>query len=223
MIVLKSADLEVAVRAAMASKYRYGGQTCVCADRFLVHEDVVDAFVERLAAEASALKLGHGLDAGTSIGPLIDEAATFKCQERVKGAVSAGGRVVCGGNKPPGPGSFFEPTVVRDVAIDSELWQLETFGPVAGIASFSDDAEAVRLANKGPAGLAAYVCGELGHAWAVAEKLDFGIVGVNEGAVSHAAMPFGGTKESGLGREGGNHGIDEYLEDKYLCLGGLEM
>ena len=114
-------------------------------------------------------------------------------------------------------------TQVRDVAVDSELWQLETFGPVAGIASFSDDAEAVRLANDGPAGLAAYVCGELGHAWAVAERLDFGIVGVNEGAVSHAAMPFGGTKESGLGREGGNHGIDEYLEDKYLCLGGLDM
>ena len=142
----------------------------------MVHEAVVDAFVEKLAAEASALKLGHGLDAGTGIGPLIDEAATFKCQERVKGAVRAGGRVVCGGNKLAGPGSFFEPTVVRDVAIDSELWQLETFGPVAGIASFSDDAEAIRLANDGPAGLAAYVCGELGHAWAVAERLDFGIV-----------------------------------------------
>ena len=223
MVVLKSADLDVAVRAAMASKFRYGGQTCVCADRFLVHKAVVDQFVEKLAAEASSLKLGHGLDAGTGIGPLIDEAATFKCQERVKGAVAMGAAVVCGGNKPPGPGSFFEPTVVRDVAIDSELWQLETFGPVAGIASFSDDAEAVRLANDGPAGLAAYVCGELGHAWAVAERLEFGIVGVNEGAVSHAAMPFGGTKESGLGREGGNHGIDEYLEDKYLCLGGLDM
>ena len=188
-----------------------------------MHEAVVDAFVEKLAAEASALKLGHGLDAGTGIGPLIDEAATFKCQERVKGAVGMGATVVCGGSKLAGPGSFFEPTVVRDVAIDSELWQLETFGPVAGIASFSEDADAIRLANEGPAGLAAYVCGELSQAWAVAEKLDFGIVGVNEGAVSHAAMPFGGTKESGLGREGGNHGIDEYLEDKYLCLGGLDM
>ena len=142
----------------------------------MVHEAVVDAFVEKLAAEASALKLGHGLDAGTGIGPLIDEAATLKCRERVKGAVDMGASVVCGGNKPPGPGSFFEPTVVKNVAVDSELWQLETFGPVAGIASFSDDAEAVRLANEGPAGLAAYVCGELGQAWAVAERLDFGIV-----------------------------------------------
>ena len=141
-----------------------------------MHEAVVDAFVEKLAAEASALKLGHGLDAGTGIGPLIDEAATFKCQERVKGAVGMGATVVCGGNKLAGPGSFFEPTVVKNVAIDSELWQLETFGPVAGIASFSDDEEAIRFANEGPAGLAAYVCGELGHAWGVAERLDFGIV-----------------------------------------------
>ena len=176
MIVLKSADVDVAVKAAMASKYRYGGQTCVCADRFLVHEDIVDEFVEKLAAEASSLKLGHGLDAGTGIGPLIDKAATLKCRERVKGAVDVGATVVCGGNKPPGPGNFFEPTVVRDVTLDSELWQKETFGPVAGIASFSNDEEAIRFANDGPAGLAAYVCGELGQAWAVAERLDFGIV-----------------------------------------------
>ena len=173
MIVLKSADLDTAVRAAMASKYRIWWADLSCADRFLVHERR-RRVVEKLAAEASALKLGHGLDAGTGIGPLIDEAATFKCQERVKGAGWA--RSGLRRHQLAGPGSFFEPTVVKNVAIDSELWQLETFGPVAGIASFSDDAEAVRLANEGPAGLAAYVCGELGHAWAVAERLDFGIV-----------------------------------------------
>jgi len=222
-IVLQGADVDLAVKAAMASKFRYGGQTCVCADRFLVHDSIMDEFVGKLAAEASSLKLGHGLDAGTGVGPLIDEAATFRCQERVSSAVSQGATVVCGGAKQKGPGHFFEPTVLKNVDVTSELWQLETFGPVAGVVPFTDDAEAIKLANDGPAGLAAYVCGELGHAWAVAEKLDFGIVGVNEGAVSHAAMPFGGTKESGLGREGGRHGIDEYLEDKYICLGGLDM
>ena len=189
---------------------------------FLVHASKVDAFAKALANRAAKLPVGHGFDDATKIGPLIDAAAAAKVHDRV---ASSGGAVVAGGQYPlDGFGeTYYPPTVVTDVPLDSALWRDETFGPVVPIRAFDDDAEAIALANDGPAGLAAYVCGDLAHAWAVAEKLDYGIVGVNEGAVSNPAMPFGGTKESGLGREGGAHGIDEYLEDKYLCLGGMRF
>ena len=192
------------------------------ADRFLVHASKVDAFVGALERRIAALPVGHGFDDGTMIGPLITPAAAAKVDARVR---SSGGRTLVGGAWPlPGlRDAFYPPTIVADVPLDSALWVDETFGPVVPLRTFETDAEAVAIANDGPAGLAAYCCGDLAHAWAVAERLEFGIVGVNEGGVSNPAMPFGGVKESGLGREGGAHGIDEYLEDKYLCLGGLEM
>jgi len=231
-LVLEGADVDVAVAAAAASKFRNAGQTCVCADRFLVHESVKDAFVEKIATVATALRPGHGLDEGTTLGPLVSAAAVEKVDARVTAAVAAGATVVAGGDlaatrESLAPelrgGHFYPATVVVDVPESCDLWADESFGPVVAISTFTDVADAVARANAGDAGLAAYVCGPLADAWAAAERLDYGIVGVNEAAVSHATMPFGGVKESGLGREGGAHGMDEYLEDKYLCLGGLKM
>ncbi|KAH8050618.1 succinate-semialdehyde dehydrogenase [Aureococcus anophagefferens] len=241
-LVLESADVDVAADAAMTTKFRNAGQTCVCADRrgprildptstcassngadrFLVHASKVDAFVDALERRIAALPVGHGFDDGTMIGPLINPAAAAKVDARVR---ASGGRTLVGGAWPlPGlRDAFYPPTIVADVPLDSALWVDETFGPVVPLRTFETDAEAVALANDGPAGLAAYCCGDLAHAWAVAERLEFGIVGVNEGGVSDPAMPFGGVKESGLGREGGAHGIDMYLEDKYLCLGGMRF
>ncbi|EGB04962.1 hypothetical protein AURANDRAFT_31690 [Aureococcus anophagefferens] len=230
-LVLESADVDVAADAAMTTKFRNAGQTCVCADRrgprildptSTCASSNVDAFVDALERRIAALPVGHGFDDGTMIGPLINPAAAAKVDARVR---ASGGRTLVGGAWPlPGlRDAFYPPTIVADVPLDSALWVDETFGPVVPLRTFETDAEAVALANDGPAGLAAYCCGDLAHAWAVAERLEFGIVGVNEGGVSDPAMPFGGVKESGLGREGGAHGIDEYLEDKYLCLGGMRF
>lgn len=215
-IVLAGADVEVAADAAMASKFRNAGQTCVCADRFLVHRSVEVDFLAALGKRVALLDVGHGLDAGTTIGPLINAAAAARVRERVgaSGGTHAGSLGSLGGG-------FLAPLVVSNVDVTSALWVEETFGPIVPVATFTSVDDAVALANEGAAGLAAYVCGDLAAAWAVAERLDYGIVGVNDGAPSNVAMPFGGVKESGLGREGGNRGMDEYLEDKYLSIGGV--
>src|SRR5690606_11830821 len=219
----EDADLEAAVRGAVASKFRNAGQTCVCTNRFLVHEDVYDAFAERLAAAVQGLVVGDGSEAGVDIGPLIDAAAVDKVQGHVEDAVARGARVLTGGSAHARGGRFYCPTVLADVPREARIFAEETFGPVAPLFRFRDEAEAVALANDTEFGLAAYFYSrDIARVVRVAERLEYGIVGINEGLVSTEVAPFGGIKASGLGREGSRHGIDDYLEIKYLCLGGLD-
>ena len=222
-IVFEDADLDAAVQGAVASKFRNAGQTCVCTNRFLVHERVYDAFAERLVAAVSALVVGEGTQAGVTIGPLIDGNAVAKTREHIEDAVARGARVLVGGDAHALGGNFFQPTVLGDVPREATIFAEETFGPVAPLFRFRDEDEAIELANDTPFGLASYFYSrDIGRVMRVAERLEYGIVGINEGLISTEVAPFGGIKASGLGREGSRHGIDDYLELKYLCLGGLD-
>ncbi|MCJ7598084.1 MAG: NAD-dependent succinate-semialdehyde dehydrogenase [Methyloceanibacter sp.] len=221
-IVFDDADLDAAVQGALASKYRNSGQTCVCANRILVQDSIYDRFAEKLASEVIKLKVGEGTEVGVMQGPLINEAALAKVESHVKDAVAQGARVVAGGKRHARGGTFYEPTVLTHVTTRMRLAQEETFGPVAPLFRFRDEKEAVDIANGTPFGLAAYFyTRDLARAWRVAEALEYGIVGVNEGIISSELAPFGGMKESGLGREGSHHGIEEYIELKYVMMGGL--
>ena len=222
-IVFDDADLDAAVAGALASKYRNSGQTCVCANRILVQDGIYDRFAEKLASEVIKLKVGEGTEIGVMQGPLINEAAVAKVEAHVKDAVARGARVVAGGKRHSLGGTFYEPTVLANVTTKMRLAQEETFGPVAPLFRFRDEAEALAIANGTPFGLAAYFyTRDLARAWRVAEALEYGIVGVNEGIVSSELTPFGGVKESGLGREGSHHGIEEFIELKYVMMGGLK-
>jgi len=221
-IVLDDADLDAAVAGAVASKYRNSGQTCVCANRFLIQEGVYDDFAERLARAVGTLKVGSGLDPEVTQGPLIDEAAVIKVESLVADALQRGARVVGGGHRHALGGTFYEPTVLADASPAMRLAREELFGPVAPLFRFADDAQAVAMANDTEYGLAAYLYGrDLSRVWRTAEALEYGMVGINTGILSTEVAPFGGVKGSGFGREGSRYGIDEYLELKYLCLGGI--
>jgi succinate-semialdehyde dehydrogenase/glutarate-semialdehyde dehydrogenase len=222
-IVFDDADIDEAVKGAMISKYRNAGQTCVCANRILVQDSVYDVFVEKFSQAVSSLKVGNGADDGTIIGPLIDDRALAKVEEQVSDAVKKGGKVIIGGKRHSLGGSFFEPTVISGATKEMLAFKEETFGPLAPIFKFTTEAEAIALANDTQFGLAAYFYGQnISRVWRVAEALEYGIVGINEGLISTEVAPFGGVKESGLGREGSSHGIDDYLEMKYLCIGGIK-
>jgi len=218
-IVFDDADLDAAADGAIASKYRNAGQTCVCANRILVQDKVYDAFAAKLAARVAKFKIGNGLEPGVTIGPLIDEAAVKKVEEHVSDAVAKGAQVITGGKRHALGGLFFEPTILANVNPSMKVTREETFGPVAPLFRFNDEAEAIRLANDTEFGLAAYFYArDLGRVWRVAEGIESGIVGINTGLISTAEAPFGGVKESGLGREGSKYGIEDYLEVKYLCM-----
>jgi len=219
-IVFDDADLDAAVQGAIASKYRNTGQTCVCANRLLVQEGVYDAFVAKLADAVRKLRVGDGLRGPTEQGPLIDEKAVAKVEEHIADAVAKGGRIALGGKRHALGGTFFEPTIVTHVTPDMLVAREETFGPIAPIFSFSDEQEAIRMANDTEFGLASYFyTRDLGRTWRVSEGLEYGIVGVNTGLISTEVAPFGGVKESGFGREGSKYGILDYTELKYLCIG----
>jgi succinate-semialdehyde dehydrogenase/glutarate-semialdehyde dehydrogenase len=221
-IVFDDADLDAAVLGAIASKYRNTGQTCVCANRLLVQDKVYDAFNKKLVAAVKKLKVGNGLQDGVNQGPLIDQNAVEKVKEHIADAVSKGGRVLTGGKRHRLGGTFFQPTVIADVTPKMMVAKEETFGPVAPIFRFKTEAQAIRMANDTEFGLAAYFYArDVGRVWRVAEALEYGIVGINEGIISTEVAPFGGVKESGIGREGSKYGIEEFIEVKYLCMGGI--
>jgi succinate-semialdehyde dehydrogenase/glutarate-semialdehyde dehydrogenase len=222
-IVFDDADLDHAVKGAIASKYRNAGQTCVCANRILVQDGVYDAFAAKLREAVEALKVGDGFEGGVAIGPLIDDKAVEKVEEHIADAIGKGARIALGGRRHALGGSFFEPTVLTGVTTDMVIAREETFGPVAPLFRFKTEAEAVRMANDTEFGLAAYFYSrDVGRIFRVAEALEYGIVGINEGIISTEVAPFGGVKESGLGREGSKYGIEDFLEIKYLCLGGID-
>jgi succinate-semialdehyde dehydrogenase/glutarate-semialdehyde dehydrogenase len=221
-IVFDDADLDAAVQGAMASKFRNAGQTCVCANRILVQDGIHDAFVERFTAATAALKVGNGFDDGVEQGPLIDERALAKVRDHIADAVALGATVAVGGEAHELGGTFFQPTVLTGATTAMRISVEETFGPVAPVFRFSTEAEAVAMANATESGLAAYFYSrDLGRVWRVGEALEFGVVGVNTGLISYEGAPFGGVKQSGLGREGSRHGLDDYLEIRYLCIDGL--
>jgi succinate-semialdehyde dehydrogenase/glutarate-semialdehyde dehydrogenase len=219
-IVFNDADLDAAVEGAIASKYRNTGQTCVCTNRVLVQDGVYDAFSAKLVEKVLQLKVGNGMEAGVTQGPLIDKAAVEKVEEHISDAVSKGARVLTGGKRHTLGGTFFEPTVLADVTSAMAVAKEETFGPVAPLFRFHTEAEAVHMANDTEFGLAAYFYSrDIGRVWRVAEALEYGMVGINTGLVSNEVAPFGGVKQSGLGREGSKYGIEEFLVVKYLCMG----
>jgi succinate-semialdehyde dehydrogenase/glutarate-semialdehyde dehydrogenase len=221
-IVFDDADLDAAVEGAVASKYRNTGQTCVCTNRFLVQDSVYDAFAAKLAIAVKALKVAPGNEPGATQGPLIDDTAVKKVEEHIQDATSKGATVLVGGRHHALGGRFFEPTILTDVTPEMAIAREETFGPVAPLFRFKSEADAVALANDTQYGLAAYFYGrDVARVWRVAEALEYGMVGINTGMISTEVAPFGGVKESGLGREGSKYGIDEYLEIKYLCFGGI--
>lgn len=221
-IVFEDADLDAAVAGAMSSKFRNAGQTCVCVNRFLVHESVYDVFADKLAAQMQQLKLGDGTQAGVTQGPLIDEAAVQKVEAHIADALAKGGEVKLGGKRSALGGTFFEPTLIVNASPAMRLAKEETFGPVAALFRFRDEDEALALANDTEFGLASYFyTRDLGRSVRVAEGLEYGMVGVNTGLISNEVAPFGGVKSSGLGREGSHFGMDEYLEIKYVMLAGL--
>jgi succinate-semialdehyde dehydrogenase/glutarate-semialdehyde dehydrogenase len=221
-IVFDDADLNAAVEGAIQSKYRNTGQTCVCANRLLVQDVVYDAFAVKLAEAVKKLKPAPGMDADATQGPLIDDRAVEKVESHIADATSKGAKVLLGGKRHARGGRFFEPTILVDVTPAMAVAREETFGPVAPLFRFSTEADAVALANDTEFGLAAYFYGrDIGRIWRVAEALEYGIVGINTGIISTEVAPFGGVKESGLGREGSKYGLEEFLEVKYLCLGGL--
>ncbi|WP_202757669.1 NAD-dependent succinate-semialdehyde dehydrogenase [Delftia acidovorans] len=219
-IVFDDADLDAAVEGAMASKYRNTGQTCVCANRLLVQDGVYDAFMTRLKVAVQALKVGNGLEAGVGQGPLIDQAAVDKVEELVADAVKNGAEVVLGGRRHALGGTFYEPTILANATDRMRIAREEVFGPVAPVFRFKTEQEAIRMANDTEYGLAAYFYArDVGRVWRVGEALEYGMVGINSGIISTAVAPFGGVKQSGMGREGGAAGIEEYLSTKYLCMG----
>ena len=218
-IVFDDADVDAAVDGAIAAKYRNTGQTCVCANRFLIQAGIYERFAEKLAARVGELQVGAGTEAGVTQGPLINAAGLNKVQSHVDDAVAKGARVLCGGAPHARGGNFFQPTVLADVTPEMKVAREETFGPVAPLFRFETEAEAVRLANDTEFGLAAYFYSrDVGRCWRMGEALEYGMVGVNTGMISNEVAPFGGIKQSGLGREGSSYGIDEYLEIKYLCF-----
>lgn len=224
-IVFDDADLDSAVEGAMISKYRNAGQTCVCANRFYVQAAVYDAFVEKLAAKAGGIQVGNGFEAGVTQGPLIDDQAIAKVESHVADALAKGAKVVVGGQRVPGAqgARFFTPTVLSGVTSDMLCAREETFGPVAPVFRFETEAEAVQLANATEFGLASYFYSrDVGRIFRVGEALEYGMVGINTGLISTAEVPFGGVKQSGLGREGARQGVDDYVELKYLCLGDIQ-
>ena len=222
-IVFDDADLDAAAEGAIVSKYRNTGQTCVCANRLFVQEGVYDAFAEKLADKVRALRVGPGTEAGVTQGPLINKAALDKVEEHVADATSHGARVVVGGKRHALGGTFYEPTVLADVTPEMKIFREETFGPVAPLIRFRTDEEVVELANRTEFGLASYFYSrDIGRIWRVAEALEYGMVGVNTGLVTTEVAPFGGVKQSGLGREGSKYGIDEYVEVKYIAMGGVD-
>ncbi|MBC7575213.1 MAG: NAD-dependent succinate-semialdehyde dehydrogenase [Herminiimonas sp.] len=221
-IVFDDADLDAAVDGALQSKYRNAGQTCVCTNRFYAHESIYDAFVTKLAAGAAAIKVGSGFESGVGLGPLIDNQAVDKVKDHVADAVAKGATVLTGGKPHALGGHFYEPTVLSNITADMKIMHEETFGPVAAVIKFKTEDEAIAAANDTEFGLASYFYSrDIGRVWRVAEKLEYGMVGINTGLISNEVAPFGGVKQSGLGREGSRYGMDEYLEMKYLCMGGI--
>jgi succinate-semialdehyde dehydrogenase/glutarate-semialdehyde dehydrogenase len=221
-IVFEDADLDSAVQGALISKYRNSGQTCVCSNRILVQASVADAFVEKLVAATSALSLGNGLADGVDLGPLVNNRAVHDVDALVKATVEAGATVALGGAPSDLGGNFYQPTILTDVTPDMAVFRNEIFGPVAPVTVFHTEKEAITLANDTEFGLASYFyTRDIGRVWRVSEALDYGIVGVNEGIISNEMAPFGGVKESGSGREGSKYGIEDYLEIKYVLMGGL--
>ncbi len=222
-IVFEDADIDAAIEGAMVSKYRNAGQTCVCTNRFYVHAKVYDSFAEKLAARVSGtLSVGEGFEDKVTTGPLIDDAAVAKVEEHVQDAVAKGAKILCGGSKHARGGRFYQPTVITQVSEDMLCMREETFGPLAPIVKFTDEAEVIRLANNTDYGLASYFYSrDIGRIFRVAEALEYGMVGVNTGLISNEMAPFGGVKQSGLGREGSVYGMDDFMEMKYVCLGGI--
>jgi succinate-semialdehyde dehydrogenase/glutarate-semialdehyde dehydrogenase len=222
-IVFDDADLDAAVEGALASKYRNTGQTCVCANRLLVQDKVYDTFAAKLTEKVKAMKVGNGMEAGVVQGPLIDKAAVDKVEEHIADALAKGAKVLTGGKRHALGGTYFEPTVLANVNTTMKVTREETFGPVAPLFRFKDEKEAIRLANDTEFGLASYFYGrDIGRIWRVAEALEYGMVGINTGIISTEVAPFGGVKESGLGREGSKYGIEDYVVVKYLCMGGVD-
>jgi succinate-semialdehyde dehydrogenase/glutarate-semialdehyde dehydrogenase len=221
-IVFDDADVDAAVEGAIASKFRNAGQTCVCANRILVQDGIHDAFVERFVRRTAELQVGAGHETGVDQGPLIDERAVDKVQAHIADAVALGAEVACGGGRHARGGTFFQPTVLTGATPQMRIASEETFGPVAPIFRFGDEDEALALANATESGLAAYLyTRDLGRAWRMGERLEFGVVGLNTGLISYEGAPFGGIKQSGQGREGSRHGLDDFLEITYLCVDGL--
>lgn len=221
-IVFADADLDAAVQGAIASKYRNAGQTCVCTNRILVHQDVMTAFSEKFVTAVKGLAIGNGLTDGVSIGPMISEKAVADVQQLVQASIEMGAKVALGGQIDQAGSCFYQPTILTNVTNDMPVAANEIFGPVSPLISFTNEEEALALANDTEYGLAAYFYArDIGVIWRVAEGLNFGMVGINEGIISNVAAPFGGTKQSGNGREGSKYGLDDYMEIKYLCMGGL--
>ena len=221
-IIFADADLDRAVTGVMISKFRNGGQTCVCANRIFVEDSIYDAFTAKLQDAVRALVVGNGRSAGTTIGPLIDQAAVDKVEDHVADAVAHGAKISVGGKRHALGGTFFEPTILLDVPAGTRLMNEETFGPVAPLTRFSSEQEVIAMSNDTEFGLAAYFyTRDIGRVWRVAEALEYGIVGINEGLISTEVAPFGGVKQSGIGREGSKYGIEEFVEVKYLCMGGV--
>jgi succinate-semialdehyde dehydrogenase/glutarate-semialdehyde dehydrogenase len=222
VIVFADCDMETAIAGVMASKFRNAGQSCIAANRVLVADQIYDTFAERLAAATERLVVGKGSDDGVQIGPLIDESTVAKVERHVEDAVERGAIIRSGGKRHALGRTFFQPTLITEATPDMCLFREETFGPVTSLFRFCREQEAIALANDSRSGLAAYLyTQDLARAILVSEALEFGIVGINEGLISNEVAPFGGVKESGLGREGSRHGIEEYLEVKYICVGGL--
>ncbi len=222
-IVFDDADLDNAIKGTLASKYRNAGQTCVCANRILVQDSVMEEYSKKLAEAVAEFKLGDGTEDGVTMGPLIDEAAAENVCSMIDDAVAKGAEVVLGGGRSKLGGSFVEPTILSGVTSDMRVFREEIFGPVSPLVSFSTEEEAVAMANDTEFGLAAYFCArDVGRIWRVAEGLEYGIIGINEGMISNPMAPFGGIKESGHGREGSKYGLDDYLDIKYLCMGGID-
>ena len=222
-IVFDDADIDAAVEGAMLSKFRNTGQTCVCANRLFVQDGVYDKFAKKLGEKVAAMKVGNGLEDGVMQGPLIDMKAVEKVEEHISDAVGKGARIVTGGKRHAKGNTFFEPTVLADVKTNMKITHEETFGPVAPLFRFKTEQELIKLANDTEYGLASYFYSrDIGRIWRVAEALEYGIVGINVGIISNEVAPFGGIKESGIGREGSKYGIEDYLEIKYLCIGGID-
>jgi succinate-semialdehyde dehydrogenase/glutarate-semialdehyde dehydrogenase len=221
-IVFDDADLNEAVKGAIASKYRNTGQTCVCANRIFVHDRIYDTFSKKLLTAVGELNVGYGTDPGVTQGPLINESAVLKVEAHIEDAVAKGAHVLTGGKRHALGHGFFQPTILTDVTTNMRIATEETFGPVAPLFRFTSDEEVIKLANDTESGLAAYFYSrDIGRVWRIAEALEYGMVGINTGIISNEMSPFGGVKQSGLGREGSRYGLDEYLEIKYLCMGGL--
>jgi succinate-semialdehyde dehydrogenase/glutarate-semialdehyde dehydrogenase len=222
-IVFADADVDAAVQGALASKYRNAGQTCVCTNRIFVQKEVLEQFTEKFTAAVEKLAIGNGLNDGIIIGPMISSTAVSDVDKLVKESVAAGAKIILGGNKHPAGENFYQPTILSNVTNDMPVAKNEIFGPVSPIISFDTEAEVIAMANDTEFGLASYFYArDIGRIWRVAEGLEFGMVGINEGIISNAAAPFGGIKQSGGGREGSKYGLDDYLEIKYLCMGGLD-